>query len=224
MIGHIAVAIAILFAGWAVVSTLTKRNAPGPGLWAATAYAAYALHIEDVPWTATGLAWPASWPWWGMPAAVLGAFAAAYITLIPIYMVLVQRLGWPPPNMSRFEKRFKGRPDLFALAMTYNWTSAAFVEELFFRAFLITGLSLVFGTEPAVLAAIVVAQAVLFGLPHAYQGKTGIVQSGVIGLVFGAGFVALGTLWPFVIAHGLIGTVGLSLLYFRANRQTREGV
>lgn len=84
------------------------------------------------------------------------------------------------------------------------------------------GFGLVFGTEPAVLAAIAVAQAALCGLPRAYQGKTSVVQGGVIGFVFGAGSVTLGTLWPFVIAHGLIGAIGLTALSLQANRTAPE--
>jgi hypothetical protein len=40
--------------------------------------------------------------------------------------------------------------------------------------------------------------------------------------VFGAGFVTLGTLWPFVIAHGLIGAIGLTTLSLQANRTAPE--
>jgi membrane protease YdiL (CAAX protease family) len=222
MLGHVGIALTLLFGIWALIAALAKRNGPGPGLWVATGYAAFALHQEGVSWSEIGLEWPVDWPWWGMPIAVFGAVFGAYLALIPVYRLLVQRLHWPRPDMSRFEKRFKGRPVMLGLALVYNWTSAAFIEELFFRAFLISALALTFGSEPANLAVIVVAQAVLFGLPHLYQGKTGIVQSGIIGLVFGAGFVALGTLWPFIIAHGLIGTIGLTGLYWQANRKAAD--
>ena len=63
----------------------------------------------------------------------------------------------------------------------------------------------------AVLAAL--AQAVLFGLGHAYQGATGILVSGAIGLAFGLLMLRFRTVWPLVIAHGLIDTVSMLALY-----------
>jgi hypothetical protein len=76
-----------------------------------------------------------------MPEAVCSAFVCPDLGLSPVYGLLVQRLGWPRPDMSRFAKRFKGRPGTFALAMAYNWTNAAFLEELFLKAFLMTVLA-----------------------------------------------------------------------------------
>ena len=59
------------------------------------------------------------------------------------------------------------------------------------------------------------AQAVLFGLAHAYQGPTGILVTGSVGLAFGLLYLRLRTLWALVIAHGLIDTIGLVALYLR---------
>ncbi|WP_174754922.1 CPBP family glutamic-type intramembrane protease [Arenimonas daejeonensis] len=42
---------------------------------------------------------------------------------------------------------------------------------------------------------------------------TGIVVTGCIGLVFGLLYLRLRSLWPLVIAHGLVDTIGLVALY-----------
>jgi membrane protease YdiL (CAAX protease family) len=53
----------------------------------------------------------------------------------------------------------------------------------------------------------------VFGLAHAYQGATGILVTGVLGLVFGLLYLRSKSLWPLVIAHGLIDTLSLVALY-----------
>jgi membrane protease YdiL (CAAX protease family) len=46
--------------------------------------------------------------------------------------------------------------------------------------------------------------AVLFGLLHLYQGGLGILRTGSIGLVLGAGTLATGSLMPAILAHTLL--------------------
>jgi membrane protease YdiL (CAAX protease family) len=62
--------------------------------------------------------------------------------------------------------------------------------------------------------AVVIIQAVVFGLPHLYQGWSGAVVTGVVGLILG--WMRLrtgGNLWALAIAHGLVDTVMLSAGY-----------
>jgi uncharacterized protein len=57
--------------------------------------------------------------------------------------------------------------------------------------------------------------AILFGVGHYYKGPTGIVDSGVAGLILGAAYLLSGrNLWAAVLAHGLIDTFGVVVLYF----------
>jgi membrane protease YdiL (CAAX protease family) len=79
---------------------------------------------------------------------------------------------------------------------------------------LITRLSALFGAQRVAKMAAVVIQAALFGLAHAFQGPTGMLTALVIGLVFGLAYVRGHSLWPIIIAHGLIDTLGLIGLFF----------
>ena len=64
------------------------------------------------------------------------------------------------------------------------------------------------------------AQASLFGLGHAYLGPRGIMNAAAIGLVSGAVYWANGrNLWPLVIAHGLVDSVGLTMLRLGVSHQ-----
>jgi CAAX protease family protein len=57
--------------------------------------------------------------------------------------------------------------------------------------------------------------ALLFGYGHYYKGPSGVVDSGLAGLVLGATFVWSGrNLWACILARGLIDTVGVIATFF----------
>lgn len=71
-------------------------------------------------------------------------------------------------------------------------------EELLFRGILIGVLASGFGLSPWALAAV---SSVFFGLAHSAQGGTGMVVTGVLGVVLAAVFVVTGSLFAVVVAH-----------------------
>lgn len=101
-----------------------------------------------------------------------------------------------------------------------RWTTAAFGQEVRFRGCLQRRLHAIFGApwRAGLLAAVV--QARLFGLGHADQGATGIHVTGRLGLAFGLCALRLRSIWPLVVAHGLIDTVSMTALYFGATPGT----
>ena len=59
-----------------------------------------------------------------------------------------------------------------------------------------------------------IAQAIIFGLIHVYQGPAGLVGTGLNGLIFGGlTLAARGCIWPAAIAHGSSNTIGILSLY-----------
>jgi membrane protease YdiL (CAAX protease family) len=60
----------------------------------------------------------------------------------------------------------------------------------------------------------IIAQAIMFGLGHSYQGLYGIVLTGAIGLVMGITYW-LGGRWllPVILAHGLVDTISITQVY-----------
>jgi hypothetical protein len=64
------------------------------------------------------------------------------------------------------------------------------------------------------IAAIVVSS-VVFGLLHMYQGLSGMIATGLTGLVLGWLYLATGrNLWAPIIAHGVMDTSGFLMIYF----------
>ncbi len=77
--------------------------------------------------------------------------------------------------------------------------TAGTCEEILYRGFLLAYLAFYFGAWPAVLIG-----GIAFGIAHAYQGVSGIVKTGVVGLLAGALYVATGSLlWPMLLHTGI---------------------
>jgi len=77
--------------------------------------------------------------------------------------------------------------------------TAGIVEEIVYRGFVIWYL----GQFMPLWAAVIVS-AVAFGLAHSYQGATGALRCGLIGLAFGILYVVTGSIWLPIVAHVLL--------------------
>ena len=74
--------------------------------------------------------------------------------------------------------------------------SAGICEELLYRAYLIQWLD-----QAMPIWAAVVLSSLLFGLMHAYQGPSGMIRTGAVGLVMAVIFVATGSLLVPIVLH-----------------------
>jgi uncharacterized protein len=86
----------------------------------------------------------------------------------------------------------------FALAVT-----AGVCEEFLYRGFAMATLSRA-GIMPW---AVVVISSVLFGLAHTYQGRSGVLGTTLMGLVFGAARLGLQSLVPVAMWHAAVDIV-----------------
>ncbi len=92
------------------------------------------------------------------------------------------------PHNDREERMFMG------VSVT-----AGVCEEILYRGMLLALLAPLLGTWGAV-----VMGAVIFGLGHVYQGWTGILKTGIVGLVMGALTVFSGSLFAAIALHSVI--------------------
>jgi membrane protease YdiL (CAAX protease family) len=84
--------------------------------------------------------------------------------------------------------------------------TAGICEEILVRGYLIWYLGTVIGSWAALVLA-----SVAFGLAHAYQGRKGIIKTGIVGLVMGVIYFGTGSLlWPMII-HAAIDLQGGAL-------------
>lgn len=143
-------------------------------------------------------------------AGLTGIVLLATALLVTGTNVLLQSAGLPPPDVSVFEALLEGNLVMYLwFLIPVAWGSAAIGEELLARGFLLHRLEGLSGTGAAV-----VLQAAIFAAAHFYQGVTGVLTIFVLALVFGIVYLRSGrNLLPLILAHGLIDTFSLTMLY-----------
>jgi uncharacterized protein len=174
------------------------------------------LHRRDVDWGDLGFKRPTHF---GRTALwALGLFVT--LMLIPALLTapLASYLALPPQQLTALGDLRGNLPLYLVTLIADGWAAAAFGEELIFRGFIFRRLTDAFGgTSPGVIGALVI-QAALFALGHHYLGPRGVLNAGFVGLISGAAYLANGRdLWPLIVAHGLVDTVGLTVLFLGAS-------
>jgi len=99
-------------------------------------------------------------------------------------------------------------------AFTALSLTAGFCEELMARGYLIWFFAAWTGTWPAL-----VISSVLFGLAHGYQGRSGVLKTGAVGLAMGLLYLGTRSLLPGMLMHALID-VGSGLAGYALVRET----
>ena len=117
----------------------------------------------------------------------------------------------------------KGNWRAFALWMLVVWLVVAPLEEAIFRGFLMTEIARIVGTGSWATVLNVLLASVVFGLAHGYQGRSGVVSTGIVAAFLGWVFVASDfDLWLAILTHGFIDTVGIALIAVGADEALRR--
>lgn len=148
----------------------------------------------------------------------VGLFVAVVIYSVIAQQALDQYIrdltGAGPNKAPELFKTIEGNLPLFVFLLPVTWLFAGFGEEVFYRGYLMTRFAQFMGETRIAWIIALFMQAALFGAAHWYQGPTGIVGTAIIGLITGAATLIWGrNLWPAIIAHALIDTLGFTLLY-----------
>ena len=196
------------------------RKQPGIGVLGALVVVGLVAWWRGDGLGALGFAAPASWPATVAWALALGVALQALSALI--VDPLVERLTGVRHDLSVLAG-VRGSWRAFALWMALVWLVVAPIEEAIFRGFLMTEIARVVGTSPWATLLNVVLSSVVFGLAHAYQGRSGVVSTVLVGAVLGWVFVASGfDLWLVIIAHGFVDTIGIALVASGADAALRR--
>jgi len=181
---------------------------------------ALALLLGLVIWTAwrkgtglseIGLNRPASW----LKTLMLGVAWAVFIFLLfrLFLQPLLETITGVERDLSRFDY-LKGDETALANTLIMLWVSAALMEEVLFRGFLVTQVAEIFRNTRAGWVTGIIGSAVIFGLVHAYQGLSGVLLTGLAGVLFGFIFVFHGrNLWVAVLAHGFTDSSAAFMVY-----------
>jgi membrane protease YdiL (CAAX protease family) len=172
------------------------------------------IRLREGSFGAIGLSRPRSW----IRTILFAAITAAIVIAMGEFVTdpLAKTLGLHSTNAAATALgTMKGDAWTALKGLALVWTFAAFGEEISYRRYLLGRAADVGGrTAPANWIALVLVS-VLFGFGHYYQGQAGVFTTACDGFVIGAAYLLSGrNLWVAVLAHGLIDTTGITLLFF----------
>ncbi len=173
-----------------------------------------ASRLRGASWGDFSLTQPKSW--FRTVLMSLGVALAVLGTVVMIINPIISGLpNLPIQDLSRFDYLAGSLPNLI-IQLVNVWITAAFLEEFMFRGYLMNRIIDLQGKQTKIAWAIaLIGSAVIFGLVHSQQGPGGMFKVGVIGLVFGLSYLAVGrNLWPLILAHGFIDSMDMVQHFF----------
>jgi len=169
------------------------------------------LRLRNVGWRGVGLKLYRSWK----ITLALGVVAGLLMEAFELFVsqpILVRWLG-KQPDLEIF-RALHGNLKLTLVAVALAWTLAAFGEELVYRGYLMNRVADLFNRTRTAWVVSLIAVHVVFGLAHAYQGMTGIIDEGLMGVLLGVMYLATGrNLAVPIVAHGIADTVDVVLMF-----------
>jgi len=171
------------------------------------------LKIRGSSWREIGLESPGSWK--RTVLLGIGVLLALLVMNIALQVIALNLPGVevPPIDQSRFNP-LEGNLAFFLLMVLLAWTTIAFGEEMFYRAFLISKLQEVAPASKLGTFIVLFASSLIFGLVHLVEGPLGIINTFMMGLILGAGYLRSGrNLWITIIAHGLANSIRFVFIF-----------
>lgn len=169
------------------------------------------LHLRRVGWRGVGWKLWRSWPLTLAAGIAAGALMEAFELFVS--QPALVRLTGKQPDLHEFQSLI-GNVALALLGLLLVWTLAAFGEEMVYRGYLMNRVAdLGRRTRFAWICSVLLVNAA-FGYAHAYQGITGIMDEGVMGLLLGLLYLGTGgSLAVPILAHGVQDTIDLVLIF-----------
>lgn len=167
------------------------------------------LGIRKIEWKEIGF----SFKDFKIKKIALGIGVAILYHYLDQYVVDPIASKFAPPGLPEIFS-MKGNVSKLIIGLTLSWTTAAFLEEIVFRGYLINRFIDLIGETLLTKLIIVVLTGIAFGFVHSYQGLNGAISAGFIG-VFQATvyFINNKKLTIPIIAHGTYDTIGFTLLF-----------
>jgi len=147
------------------------------------------VRLRDRRWSAMGFKRPASWR-----RVLLIALAAAALRILLGQFLIepVTSVFWPKPTAPALANEITGNAKIALVALLLVWTFAAFGEEIAYRGYLLTRAADVGSRSAAAYWMGILLVSILFGYGHYYKGASGVIDSGVAGLILGTAYMLAG--------------------------------
>ena len=139
----------------------------------------------------------------------LGIVLCSYFVFLPI----IESITGVKIGLGVFEQ-LKGNVSLLITSLLLAWVVGGFIEEIIFRSFFISRISFIVPKQVGIVLAVILPS-ILFGYLHSYQGPSGQVLTGVVGLSLAIIFlVNKKNIWLNILTHGFTNTFSMLFLYF----------
>lgn len=201
-----------------VVTGLKKQ--PGIGVIGTVVIIALTLWFRKEGLSTIGFSQPSSW----LKTIFLGLVLGIIIQVVTIILIepFSEKITKTTHDLSVVDSA-KGSWLAFLQWMLIVWVFVVFLEEGIYRGFLMTEITKILGTGRIVIVINILYTAIVFGLSHGYQSRSGIVSTGIIGVVLGIIFVASDfNIWLALFTHGFIDTIGIGLIAIEKDKAIRE--
>lgn len=184
---------------------------PGIDTYAVLALGWLSLRLRGSGWRAVGLARPPRLARHIGAGVLIGVLWA----LFDIFVVepVVTALTGKPLDLSALAG-IQGNARNFVLMLAIVWSLVAVGEEMTYRGYLLARCAEFFGGRRWSWTLALLLVSAVFGAAHGYQGVTGILTTGYVGLGLGILYLLAGrNLWLPMFTHASYDTVGISLIY-----------
>ena len=169
------------------------------------------LRVRNLRWRDVGLSryrnWKTTW--------AIGLLAGLLLEAFQLFVSQPILVRWlhKQPDLELF-RALIGNWKLAVLYIALAWTLAAFGEEMVYRGYLMNRVADLFNRTRSAWVISLIGVHVAFGVAHAYQGITGILDEGLAGLLLGVIYLRTGrNLAVPIIAHGLGDTIDFLLIF-----------
>jgi len=185
------VILASVAAGYAVTAALVL-------IWA---------RLSDTPPKGLGFSAPNSWV-----ATIVAGVVCGIVLKLFLKAVAMPLVGAPAINATYHY--LVGNTAALPWVVVTVLASAAFGEEVFFRAYLFERMTALFGHGKAVLAGTVFVSTALFAIAHHHdQGIPGVEQAAMTGLVFGSLYAWRRQIWLPMFMHAAYDLTAIAIIY-----------
>ena len=201
-----------------VLSGIKKKASLG--IMVAVVLIIVAARLKQTSFAQMGLFPPENW----LTTVLLGLAIGSGLSLLSIVVIqpLAERITKQPHDVQMVEG-VRGNWRALLSWLVLVWTIVAFGEELLFHGFLLSQVIKLLGTTILALVVNVLFNSIVFGLAHAYQGRSGAWSTGIVGACLSALYILSGyNLWLPIVAHGAIDTFELVLMSLGADKRLRE--
>ena len=197
--------------GLLVVSSLCTYFLGGPGYLLGLLYVIFILWSSKGDWKSFGLDWSKF-----SISMVCKAFAYAICIVLVTDIFISPSLTHLYNESSEIEQfnSIQGNTFQYIIFIIVGWINGGFGEELFYRGFMMKRIGNFLNDENWGWIIGLVITSVVFGLVHQYQGMSGVISTGIVGFMIGVIYFRNRTnLLLCILIHGLIDTIGITLLY-----------